>query len=219
MITYALSQYNTELVPAWVTFNATLGKLTGTLPQVSVNTTFNFYIDATSSEWTGVLQKLITINVIVPPPPVPAPVPATVPKTEVTPEASTEAKAAATSAQAGTAAVVGVSTVGSMFSGSNPTVIWTILNQLQMLVLILLVDNFLPTDIESYMQGVEFALVSFDFLPVMEVGFVNSTLEWMDFEQPNLKLEMIGFNSRSTSVNIVGVILVLILIVLVHVTL
>ena len=208
VITYALSQYNSETIPTWLTLDTSLGKLMGTLPQVSTNTSYNFYIDATSSEWTGVLKKLITMNLI-----------ASSPVSKETSEPSAEAKAASTSAQAGTAAVVGISSVGSLFSGSNPTVIWAILNQLQMLVLILLVDDFLPTDIQSYMQGVEFALFDFDFLPVVEIDFVDTSIDWIDFDQPNPTLEMLGFESRSTAINTISIFLVVLCIVAAHVTL
>lgn len=183
------------------------GILSGTPPTSTTTVFHTFYVEATSVEWIGPQQKLITLKVnfvIKAIEPVSEQISGGNPVSLRTPEGKT----AVTTAQVGTAAVVGIGTVSSLFSGSKLSVIWAALNQLQIMVLILLVENFLPTDLQSYIQGVEFALFDFEFIPIKKIDFLTVPINWVDFEQPNPNLSLIGVESRSTLVNALSVVLV-----------
>lgn len=62
-ITFAIAQYNSEPIPTWVNINGATSKLTGTTPNVTSTTTYNFLINASSAAWTGTKLKQITLVV------------------------------------------------------------------------------------------------------------------------------------------------------------
>lgn len=62
-ITYALAQYNSEVIPDWVTLNPATLKISGTTPNVTTTTTYNFLVDASSTAWFGTKSKQITLVV------------------------------------------------------------------------------------------------------------------------------------------------------------
>jgi len=59
--------------------------------------------------------------------------------------------------------------------------------------------------------------MNLDFIPVVDIPFVDIPVDWMEFDQPLEKLEKLGFDSRSTFVNNVSLIVSFIGVILLHI--
>lgn len=124
----------------------------------------------------------------------------------ITPIAIVSSAGAAAAAQAGAAAGMGASMVSSTISGSPPTGIWAIIHQLQYILLLLMVDDFIPEELQIYIEAQSSSMMNFNFLPFDSIPGVNIPVDWMDFQQPNAKLELLEIESRSTFNNLLSVI-------------
>jgi len=195
-ITYTLAEFEGETLPSWVSFNEQMSTISGTVPDVNETTTYSFYIEATSAEWTGVEQKLIIIEVVA------------TPEEVEEPEAELEVLSedqAPTNLQAGAIAGIGASILSSVISGKPPTGMWAIVHQLQFILLLLMVDDYTPEEIDEYIEAQSTAMFSFDFIPFVTLPGFNIPVDWMDFQQPNAKLELLEVESRSTFTNLFSV--------------
>lgn len=130
---------------------------------------------------------------------------------------STEAQATTTITQ--TTVVVGVSASAatSAMNASSPTSVWSIINQLQLLILFLLIDTYIPDDVRGFIEGQDFALFNFDFIPATDIPYINIPTEWMDFEQSDVNLAMVGVKSRSTFTNMFSLLLTVISLFIIHI--
>lgn len=81
---------------------------------------------------------------------------------------------------------------------SSPTALWSLLNQIQMLILLVLVDTYIPVDVVQTIVNQDFALFNFDFIPISDIPGVNALTKWMNFEQENDILFDVGMEYRST---------------------
>jgi hypothetical protein len=104
----------------------------------------------------------------------------------------------------------------SGMKASSPTGMWSLLNQLQMLILLLLVNSYVPTDVSENILQQDFAMMNFNFLKIHEVPYLNYPTTWMDFAQKDEMLNKLGFKSRSTFTNLYSFVLTLILIAFIH---
>jgi len=111
----------------------------------------------------------------------------------------------AAASQAGAAAGIGASILSSAVSGSPPTGVWAIVHQLQFILLLLMVDDYTPDEIDAYIEAQSTAMFSFDFIPFVAMPGFSIPVEWMDFQQPNAKLELLEVGSRSTFTNLFSV--------------
>lgn len=128
------------------------------------------------------------------------------------------AQAATVTTQTAVAVGVGTSAATSAMNTSSPTTVWAICNQLQLLILFLLVDTYIPDDVKGLIEGQDFALFNFDFIPAADIPYINIPTEWMDFEQTDINLEKVGVNSRSTFTNIFSLLLTIIFLIVTHIT-
>lgn len=64
VIVYTQSQYNSEVIPTWISVDYPNFLMSGTAPTATVNSTHNFYIDADSTSWNFTARKLITVNLV-----------------------------------------------------------------------------------------------------------------------------------------------------------
>jgi len=104
-------------------------------------------------------------------------------------------------------------------NGSPPVSLWFILNQLQMTILVLLIDDFTPDDINEYLEGLGFVMFNFNFIPFKQLPGLNLPTDWMDFAQPNEKIEALGLESGSTLVNNISLISTFLITAAIHLTL
>jgi hypothetical protein len=157
----------------------------------STNHTFYF-----ESKWTDTLsvtvQKAITIQV-------------------KNVEATTAGVVAAASAQVALAAGAVFTMGSSLLSNNSPTAVWSLVNQLQMITLLMLTDSFSPEDFISYQEGTSLVNLNFDFIPVYNVPFVNWPAVKLDTKLDDVKLNASGINSQSTFVNLFSTIVMLLI--------
>jgi hypothetical protein len=65
-LSYTISQYDTYVIPSWISLDSSTGVLSGTAPTPASAKEYKFYVD---SAWTdspapsGTTQKLVTVNV------------------------------------------------------------------------------------------------------------------------------------------------------------
>jgi hypothetical protein len=132
---------------------------------------------------------------------------------------SASAAQAAAAAQAGAAVGAGATVISTTISGNPPTGIWAIIHQLQYILLLLMIDDFTPDEIDAYIEAQSDSLLSFSFLPFDSFPGVNIPIDWMYFEQPNQKLELLEIESRSTFINIFSILCLFLVILGVHLVL
>jgi hypothetical protein len=180
-------------MPSWVNFDNSASKIRGTAPLFEENTDYTFYVE---SKWTDTLsvtvKKSITIQVKIF-------------------EATAAGVVAAASAQGALAAGVGFTMASSLMSNNSPTAIWSLVNQLQMITLLMLTDSFTPEDFISYQEGTSFINLNFDFIPVYNVPYVNWPAVKLDTKLDDRKLNASGMNSQSTFVNLFSTIVMLLI--------
>ena len=85
-----------------------------------------------------------------------------------------------------------------------------------MLILLLLVDTFVPLDVSEYITKQSFTLMDFNIVPIVEIPYVNYPTELLDYAQENEVLNDLGLEWRSTFNNMYSFILTLLLIMLFH---
>jgi len=175
-------------LPDWITLNDTSGKFEGTAPSVTEATNYSFILH---SEWTtlpsGNTDQTVTLTVS------PKPV-------EVVPEKE-DTKITIPNTGGGAAAGAGISTINSAITGTPPTGIYFILHQLQLIILFLMIDPFIPETLKVYLEGQGFALVNFNFIPSADIPGFDIPIDWLETEQTNEALNALGIESGSTLVN------------------
>lgn len=100
----------------------------------------------------------------------------------------------------------------------STTAIWSMFNQIQLLIFILIMDTFIHEDVQEYIEGFEFSLFSFSFLNIGKIPGVEVIPDWPDEQQPFGKLEIIEFESRSTFTNCFSLFVTVLFIVILHLT-
>jgi hypothetical protein len=129
---------------------------------------------------------------------------------------TTAGAVAVTSAQVTLAIASGATVISSVLSNSSPSALWSLVNQLQMINLLMLVDSFTPEDFIDYLEGTNFVSLNFDFIPLVEVPYVNWPANKLDIELDDVKLNASEINSRSTFVNLFSTIIVLLVVFSIH---
>ena len=70
--------------------------------------------------------------------------------------------------------IIAIAFVNSIANMASPVGIWSIINQFQMLMLLILTGAFIPTTVKEYLSGMNFVLLNFDFIPFIDVPLVLS---------------------------------------------
>ena len=201
--TFSLVTSEGEESPDWIRLDNQGSSITGTIPNVKFGETYTFYL---ISNWTEIpftyTNQTVTIEV------------------ERAILSSTTAGAIALMSTQGQVAASGVVSVAtSVLNGTPPTSLWAIMNQLQVIILTLLIDDYTPEDINQYIEGVGFVMFNFNFLPLEDAPGISIPTNWMDFGEPFDKAEKLGFDSLSTFVNNLSLFLAFIGLSILHMSL
>ena len=94
-------------------------------------------------------------------------------------------------------AVIGV----SILNLSSITAIWSLVNQFQLFLLLLLTKTPFPDDVKGMILGNE--LMSFDLgsIPIRSLPQINWTLNLVDIKQDNVYLQTVGVTSQGGIAN------------------
>ena len=87
---------------------------------------------------------------------------------------------------------------------------------MQLFILILLVDTYLPEKIQMYIMGNGWTLFHFDFIEVEELPWMDTPLKWIELEQENNVLSGLGMRWRSTFNNNYKLIVITLSLVIIH---
>ena len=121
-----------------------------------------------------------------------------------------------TATQSTIGASMGVAAAVSLMNMSSPVGIWSIINQFQMLMLLILTGAFIPETVRQYLSGMDFVSLNFDFIPFIEVPLISDLYLWMKFDQTNDNLEDIGLDDGSTVVNNISFLVILLIFITLH---
>lgn len=105
---------------------------------------------------------------------------------------SSEAEATMVTTQGTLAAGVAFSAGAAFSSLASPQSAFSMVNQFQLILLIPLITKYLPTDILLFILGMDFTMLSFDFIPIADIPFVNGFISKFDFDQKNAYYQEIG---------------------------
>jgi hypothetical protein len=125
-----------------------------------------------------------------------------------------------TSEAISTQAVAGAGAAASILSGltslSNPTGLWQIINTMQLFMLILLLDIYLPIRIRNVYNASRGYALSFDISFIAKIPFLDDVYHYFDFISPRENYSMLGIDSGSTLINIISFILLLMAVGIAH---
>ena len=201
-IIYTMNPTLNSTVPAWISLNTTSGYFEGTAPYVRLATNYSFIL---SSSWqtnpAGNSDQVVTV---------------TVTQQEYSGYDQISIEAATVSSQT-VVALSATTTVGmAAVQGTSFTGFYLILHQLQMIMLFLTIDSFIPKSVESYLEGQSFALVTFNFISSKDIPFLSVFLKWLDSAQEDQTLSALRFESTSTLVNHFTFLLIILAILTIH---
>lgn len=171
------------------------------------------------------MEFTVTPEPVVPPEPEPIVPPESEPESEVGSGASEgiedldAQKLATTTSQATIGAAAFVCLLTSIFNTPSFSGFYLILQQLQMIILVLMIDPFIPDSLLKYLDGQDLVMVTFNFIPVSELPAIKTPVNWFDSEQSNEILNVLGIESRSTLVNKLPLFAIMTLIFIIHVLL
>ena len=83
-------------------------------------------------------------------------------------------KQAQISTQSTIGASMGLAAAVSLMNMSSPVGIWSIVNQFQMLLLLLLTGAFMPATVRQFLSGMDFALNIFGLIPFYKVPLISN---------------------------------------------
>ena len=104
----------------------------------------------------------------------------------------------------------------SLFSLSSPTAVWSIINQLQLLILLLLTGAYIPDKVYNFLIGMEMLTLNLSFIPISDLPILSKFYDWMNFEQENAIYRDIGVKSGSSSLNNLALLLIIIIVIIFH---
>jgi len=102
--------------------------------------------------------------------------------------------------KSGTQAASGLSSVAvigvSILNLSSIAAIWSLVNQFQLYLLLLLTKTPFPDDIKGMILGNDLMSFDLEMIPIRSLPQINWTLNFVDFKQDNMYLQTIGITSQ-----------------------
>ena len=109
---------------------------------------------------------------------------------------------------------IGINFINSILGSSSIRISLHMLNAVRMLLLLPLIDSYLPLDTIQFIRSMSFSSFDFEFLSLESNSDIKDDLL---FEQKNSFLYLIGLKSGSWIINLISVSVLLLLILMVHV--
>ena len=137
-------------------------------------------------------------------------------KTKASKESSETAKGLSTSIQWIAGLTTGAIVLSNVINSSSISSLWSLLNQLQLLFLLLITGAFIPEDVKTVILGQKFAISPFSYIPLQDIEFYKSALKRFNFNLSNSEFDQLGVESGSSIYNICSFFVTLIWITLLH---
>ena len=107
-----------------------------------------------------------------------------------------------------TVMTLSVSTITNLsimaLNASSPQSMFSLLNAIQLFLLLPCIGAHLPFEIIRYMISLDFTLISMEFMPKIDLEFI---VQMIDYEQTDPYLALIDFGSSSAIMNLTDTIL------------
>ncbi|CAI2386961.1 unnamed protein product [Moneuplotes crassus] len=116
-------------------------------------------------------------------------------------EFSKNAQQVSSGSQAVSGASAGATVIVSILNLSSIAAIWSIVNQLQLYLLLPLTKTPFPGNVKVMILGNELFQFNFNFIPLKSLPKIPEIMDWLDIEQENIYLETIGIESRTSLLN------------------
>ena len=214
--------------PPWVKIDKSTGQLTIIAPGVDSDSYFFFYIESSVSETSISFQKLIKLLVT---------------KCQVqnwmmcsSPNvliwstwssgytlksgfwiiASDTSQTLKTTIISTLGASLWIVTIVSFMNPASTASLWSMINQAQLLLLLLLTRAFIPLDVQNIILGVKFSLNIASYFEFLKIEFIRSIIGEFDFKLSNQSLDLLGIKSDSSIYNISPTIILALLIIPIH---
>lgn len=100
-----------------------------------------------------------------------------------------------------TAASVATAVAASVSSGSSINSCYSVINLFQLYVLLPLLPGFFPKELEKLIIGLNFSILSFNFVSIFDVQEDKILKSWMDLPQSNQYLKEVGLKSDSAFIS------------------
>ena len=94
--------------------------------------------------------------------------------------------------------------------------LWSLINQIQMIVLIIVTQIYLPNNVVNTIIGNKIMINPFQYISLNFLSFYDNLFKWLDSTQTNNGLSEIGLDSGSAIINSLSLIVILTLRVIVH---
>ena len=214
LFNYSISNYGSSTAPSWVKINSSTGQLSITSPSVNSDSDFYFYVMSLDIGSFTLVQKPIKLTV-------------TKCQAQNWQKCSSLsvsicemwssdytlksgsciiASDAAKALSITIVSMLGISfwtvTVASFMNPTSTASLWSMINQAQLLLLLLLTGAFIPIDVKNVILGSKFALNFATYFDFLNFKFMGSIINVFEFELSNQSLQLLGINSDSSIFNI-----------------
>ena len=104
----------------------------------------------------------------------------------------------------------------SLLNTSSLASLWSMINQLQMYMILFLTHSFIPENIQLVIKGYKFSINIYDYIPIRKIEIFKTIFDIFDFESTNSMLDLFGINSEGTIFNLYPIVVALALIIFIH---
>ncbi|CAI2366909.1 unnamed protein product [Moneuplotes crassus] len=106
--------------------------------------------------------------------------------------------------------------ISSLVSMQSPVAVWVLVNHLQILLLLLLMKAYIPTQIVEFLTNSNFALINFDSAGAQTIPYIGKIYDIFGRRQSNENILRMGFAYESSFQNNIDVMLSLFFIVCIN---
>ena len=118
---------------------------------------------------------------------------------------SSEAKAASVSTMSLVGFTISMNLVTSIINFSSAQSMVSIINMIQILILLPLTGAYIPLIIIQYFLGMQVCLFNFDFVSIESFRESKFVVNYVSYEQTNSYLYLIGLESESSAINLLNI--------------
>ncbi|CAI2380856.1 unnamed protein product [Moneuplotes crassus] len=110
-----------------------------------------------------------------------------------------------------------LASASSMLSLSSINSIFSIMNSLQLAILLPLIPDYFSPKVLAFLSEMGFTMLSFDFIKFKDIPFVEELTDWVSYPQSDGYLNSLGMRSGSSVVNYLSLMAIIILIGIINV--
>mmetsp|Transcript_8946 Transcript_8946/g.8499 ORF Transcript_8946/g.8499 Transcript_8946/m.8499 type:complete len:122 (+) Transcript_8946:120-485(+) len=110
-----------------------------------------------------------------------------------------------------------LASASSILSLSSINSIFSIMNSLQLAILLPLVPDYFSPKVLEFLSGMGFTMLSFDFIKLNDIPLVERLTDWVSYPQSDGYLNSLGMRSGSSVVNYLSLMVIIILVGIIHI--